>query len=107
MRRHPAHHVLANAASRPWPLSIETPRGPRRVPVSFPAHFPRTSFAAATTLSDSNPNFFSRSFSGADAPKLRIPTILPLLPAYRSHPNVDAISTDTRAVTLAGSTLSL
>ncbi len=40
------------------------------------------SLAAATTFSTVNPNFWSSSFSGAEAPKLRIPTAWPVAPTY-------------------------
>src|SRR5713226_1806146 len=70
------------------------------------AHFPRTSFAAATTFSGRKPNLLSKSFKGAEAPKVCMPIILPLGPTYRSQPIVAAISTDTRAVMAEGNTLS-
>src|SRR5262249_51423035 len=67
---------------------------------------PRSSLAASQTRSRSNPNFFCSSFSGADAPNVFMPMTRPALPTYRSHPNVDACSTATRAVTDGGRTLS-
>src|SRR6516165_3323177 len=63
-------------------------------------------FAAATTDSTVNPNFFCNSLSGADAPNVFIPTTVPVGPTYCCQPNVDACSTATRAVTPAGITLS-
>src|SRR5580700_6199542 len=66
--------------------------------------FAISSEAAAITASGVNPNFFCNSLSGADAPKVCMPIVRP---AYRSQPTVDACSTDTRAFTLGGRTLSL
>src|SRR4051812_21514157 len=63
------------------------------------------SFAAVITPSSVNPNFLERSFSGALAPKVFMPTVLPVLPTYLCQPNVPAISTETRAVTCGGNTL--
>ena len=37
--------------------------------------------------------------SGAEAPKVFIPIVRPALPAYRSHPKVEACSIEIRAVT--------
>src|ERR1700736_2996018 len=62
-----------------------------------------SSLAAAITASGVNPNFFCNSLRGADAPKVCMPI---RRPAYRSQPTVDACSTDTRAFTLGGRTLS-
>ena len=64
------------------------------------------SLAAATTCSGVNPNFFCNSFSGADDPKVFMPNAFPLGPTYRSQPKVELASTDTRAVTADGRTLS-
>ena len=64
------------------------------------------SFAAATTCSGLNPNFFWSSLSGAEAPNVFMPMMRPSNPVYRSHPKVEACSTATRALTLGGSTLS-
>src|SRR5215472_17257643 len=71
------------------------------------SHLPSTCLAAATTVSVLNPNFFNSSFNGAEAPKVCIPIILPFGPTYRSQPTVAAITTETRALTLDGSTDSL
>src|SRR5262245_60709850 len=57
------------------------------------------SLAAATTLSGVKPNFFCSSFSGAEAPKVCMPIVVPVGPTYRLQPNVAACSTETRAVT--------
>src|SRR5262245_32871438 len=62
--------------------------------------------AAATTCSGVKPNFFCSSFSGAEAPNVFMPSARPPVPTYRSQPKVDATSTDTRAVTADGRTLS-
>src|SRR5262249_32266036 len=55
-----------------------------------------------------NPNLVKRSFNGADAPKVCIPTtaLFGPLPTYRYHPNVAACSIATRVVTAGGSTCS-
>src|SRR3974390_479059 len=63
------------------------------------------SLAASMILSVVNPNFFKRSVSGADEPNVCIPTIVPLLPVYRSHPITEPCSTATRAVMCGGRTL--
>src|ERR1035438_10352610 len=63
--------------------------------------------ASATTTSTVKPKNFNKSFNGAEAPNRCIPTFRPFSPTYRSQPKVAAISTETRAVTEAGSTLSL
>ena len=42
--------------------------------------------------------------NGAEAPKVRIPRIVPRSPVYRSQPRVEACSTATRRVTLGGNT---
>src|SRR5712691_9942297 len=62
--------------------------------------------AAWTTCSTVKPNFFCSSLSGADAPKVSIPILAPVGPTYRSQPKVPACSTETRAVTSGGRTLS-
>ena len=62
--------------------------------------------AAATTFSTVKPNFFCNSLSGAEAPKVFMPMLCPSMPTYRAQPNVEACSTDTRAVTAGGSTCS-
>src|SRR5262249_61382275 len=67
--------------------------------------FPSSSLAAVATRSRSNPNFSCSAFSGAEAPKVFMPMTRPELPTLRSHPNVDACSTATRAVTDGGRTL--
>src|SRR2546427_10676637 len=87
-----------NAASRDV---VPVGRGDRT-----PYALPNCSFAAATTRSGSKPNFLWSSLRGAEAPKVFIPITWPEVPTYRSHPNVDACSTATRAFTLGGSTLS-
>src|SRR5262249_40972623 len=63
--------------------------------------------AASTTLSRVKPNFFCTSLSGADAPKVFIPMRPTSLLTKRAQPKVEACSTETRAVTSRGSTLSL
>ena len=55
---------------------------------------------------DGEAELLLRSFSGADAPNDRIPMLCPVSPTYFAQPNVEACSTDTRAVTAGGSTLS-
>ena len=52
------------------------------------------------------PNLACSTFSGADAPKVLIPMIVPVGPTQRSQPNVVPFSTATRAVTDGGSTSS-
>src|SRR5258708_4243703 len=47
---------------------------------NFHGRFPRASLAVAITLSDRKPNFLSTSFSGAEAPNVCMPIILPLGP---------------------------
>src|SRR5262249_35448817 len=64
------------------------------------------SHAAAAPCSGVKPNFFCNSFSGADAPKVFMPNVFPPSPTYRSQPKVELASTDTRAVTAEGRTLS-
>src|SRR5260370_4883262 len=66
---------------------------------------PNCCLAAATTLSTVKPNFLSNSFNGAEAPKVFMPKRTPSAPVKRSHPKVEACSTETRAVTLGGITL--
>ena len=61
----------------------------------------------ATIASGVKPNFFCRSFRGAEAPKVCIPIIAPPVPTKRSQPNVEACSTETRARHAGGSTSSL
>src|SRR4051812_29718049 len=63
------------------------------------------SFAAVTTPSRVKPNFFDRSLRGAEAPKVFMPIVLPVLPTYLCQPKVPAASTLTRAVTCGGRTL--
>src|SRR5206468_12240373 len=60
--------------------------------------------ASSTMRSALKPNFFCSSFSGADAPKVLMPRTLPVRPTYWCQPNVEAISTATRAVTDDGMT---
>src|SRR5258707_5956299 len=67
---------------------------------------PNRVVAATTTRSGSKPNFRWSSLSCAEAPNVFIPITWPDLPTYRSHPNVDACSIATRALTLGRSTLS-
>jgi hypothetical protein len=62
------------------------------------------SLAADTTASTVNPNFFCSSFRGADAPKVLMPMRSPSRPTYRSQPNRDAFSTETRALMSEGRT---
>ena len=62
--------------------------------------------AVATMFSTVNPNLACSTFSGADAPKVRIPMIAPVGPTQRSQPNVEPFSTDTLAVIDGGSTSS-
>jgi hypothetical protein len=64
------------------------------------------SVASSTIRSGSKPNFRCSSLSGADAPKVFMPTTFPSAPTYRSQPSVDPCSMAMRAVTLGGSTLS-
>src|SRR4029450_3915188 len=64
------------------------------------------SLAAVTMESGIKPNLRCHSFSGADAPNVFMPITRPRFPMYRSHPNVDACSTATRATRLGGKTLS-
>src|SRR5260221_10986137 len=61
--------------------------------------------AASKTWPVVNPNSFCSTFSGAEAPKVLIPRIAPSIPVYRHHPNVDACSTATRALTVGGKTV--
>src|SRR6476469_8843223 len=68
--------------------------------------FGNSSRAAATTASGVKPNLFCNSLSGAEAPNVRIPRLLPAWPTYCAQPKVDACSTEILAVTLCGSTLS-
>src|SRR5262249_20676933 len=63
--------------------------------------------AAATTASGVNPNFFCSSLRGAEAPKVFMPMISPVLPTNWRQPKTDACSTATRAVTPDGDTESL
>src|ERR671914_396459 len=60
----------------------------------------------AATFSGVKPKCSYRSFCGADAPKLVMPTWAPSSVVQRSHPKVAAASTDTRARTDGGSTAS-
>src|SRR5262249_9126380 len=62
--------------------------------------------AAARTRSGVKPNFFCSSLSGAEAPKGCMPMASPVVPTYRCQPKVEACSTETRAVTAGGRTLS-
>src|SRR6516164_6784082 len=64
------------------------------------------SLAAAIIASVVKPNFRCNSLRGAEAPKVFMPMVWPLAPTYSLHPSVEACSTDTRAVTDAGSTSS-
>src|SRR5262249_20945860 len=61
---------------------------------------------AATTRSGVNPNLRWTSLSGAEAPKVCIPIIVPSEPMKRSQPSVEACSTPTRAVMSGGRTCS-
>src|SRR5262249_1874866 len=63
-------------------------------------------FATATTFSGVKPNFFSRSFNGAEEPNVCMPILAPLSPTYRSQPITEPISTDKRALRSGGSTWS-
>src|SRR6478672_9264143 len=65
-----------------------------------------SSRAAVTTASGVNPNLFCNSLSGAEAPNVRMPRLFPAWPTYCDQPNVEACSTDIRADTFCGSTLS-
>src|SRR5215471_9367251 len=62
--------------------------------------------AAAMTASEVKPNFFCNSLSGAEAPKVFIPIVMPPVPTYCDQPRVDACSTEMRAGTSGGITLS-
>src|ERR1700732_2201986 len=68
--------------------------------------FGNSSRAPATTASGVNPNRFCNSLSGAEAPNVRMPRLFPAWPTYCDQPKVDACSTEMRAETLCGSTLS-
>src|SRR6476646_1002603 len=54
--------------------------------------FGNSSRAAATTASGVKPNLFCNSLSGAEAPNVRIPRLLPAWPTYCAQPKVDACS---------------
>ena len=62
--------------------------------------------AASTTASAVKPNFCCNCFNGADAPNDRMPMLCPVAPTYLDQPNVEASSTETRAVTPGGNTRS-
>ena len=68
---HPLHHLLFQRQAR-----VVRPDGDAH------GYFAAAmeSRAAWTTASVLNPNFFCSSLSGAEAPKLRIPTIRPCRP---------------------------
>src|SRR5271163_2276122 len=65
-----------------------------------------TSLAALMMASGSKPNFFCSSLRGAEAPKVFMPMMRPPRPTYLCQPMVPACSTETRAVTDGGKTLS-
>src|SRR5260370_18493892 len=61
-------------------------------------------FAAATTFAGLKPNFFNSCLRGADAPKVLIPMLCPLLPVYFLQPKSDACSSHTLAFICEGRT---
>src|SRR5262249_11873559 len=63
--------------------------------------------AAAPTASGGEPHSFCASLRGAEAPKVFMPMISPVLPTNWRQPKTDACSTATRAVTADGNTESL
>jgi len=66
-----------------------------------------TVFAVPTICGAVKPNSDRRSFSGAEAPKVSMPTCAPSKPINRCQPMLPAASMDTRARQASGRTLSL
>src|SRR5262249_14060289 len=62
------------------------------------------SLAAVTTASEVKPKCFITSLTGADAPNVLMPMLLPAGPTHCDQPMVAAASTEMRAVTAAGKT---
>ena len=70
------------------------------------SHDPSCARAASATASGVKPKCCWRSLSGADAPKLRMPIVVPGRADVAVPAEVEACSTATRAVTRGGSTCS-
>src|SRR5205814_7100425 len=73
-------HVVSLLAQRLRDLLLEQEAGVIGGDADLHRFRPTCSRAAAATLSGSNPNFFCSSLRGAEAPKLRMPTFLPVRP---------------------------
>src|SRR4029434_3158935 len=118
-RRHPLQETVVELHSADIERQPDVRHAAQVLAVSFPefgcghcdsflnSRTRRTcSLAASTMRSGMKPNFVCNSFNGAEAPNVFMPIMRPVLPTYRSQPNSDACSTDTRAFSAAGSTSS-
>src|SRR5581483_6959403 len=99
-------HVLERAGRDPCESAFHVVPAGEFLPAAAAAAQARPACASAawTIASRVKPKRVRRSLSGADAPKVCMPMRAPSVPVQRSHPKVDACSTETRARTAGGRT---